>query len=524
MKAFISLPAYFIFSFSVLAASPSFASNQGHSSGKDSTTATNSQKKNLLAKIQPSVATSGTVTTGEQVIAYEAVAGTMPILADNELDTTAKMSFTAYFRKGVKDEGRRPITFFYNGGPGSSTVWLHMGSLGPKRVVTDTPVHLEGAPYQLVDNQYSLLDASDLVFIDAPGTGFGRILPGHEKDYYGIDQDANAFGQFIMRFITKYGKWNNPKFIFGESYGTTRSAVLCNLLQNKYSIDLNGVILLSQILNFSNSVDGPSGNPGNDMPYLLALPTYTATAWYHHRLPQQHADLSDLLQKAEAFAMGDYAQALMKGSTLDSTTFNNIAEQLYLFTGLPMNYIKKANLRIDGGEFEQNLLGKVDDVTGRLDTRFSGPAIDPLAQRSNYDPMAAAISSAYISLLNDYVRKKLNYGNEMYFRPNVYGEAKWDWKRHGEIGTINVMPDLAMAMKTNPKLQVMLNAGYFDLATPYYEGVFELQHLDIPKSLDKNIHFAFYESGHMVYLNVPSLKQLHDNVKHFIEQTCSKQN
>lgn len=518
MRIPISLSAALAFSLTLIATSPSFAMPQLRPANSDSTKETKQKIDHYLAKIQPSVTTSGSVSVDGHTIAYTAVTGTIPILADNEMDTTARMSFTAYFKKDIKDKKQRPVTFFYNGGPGSSTVWLHMGSLGPKRVVTDTPVPLGGAPYQLVDNQYSLLDASDLVFIDAPGTGFGRILPGHEKEYYGVDQDAKAFGQFIMRFITEYGRWNSPKFIFGESYGTTRSAVLCNLLQNTYSIDLNGVILLSQILNFDNSVDGPDRNPGNDMPYELALPTYAATAWYHQRLPQQKGkSLPDFLKEVEAFALGDYAQALIKGASLDSNTFNQIAEKLHDYTGLPVAYIKKANLRIDGGEFEQNLLGMKDDITGRLDTRFAGPALDPLSQRANYDPMASSISSAYISSFNDYVRTQLNYGKDMYYRPNVYGQAKWDWKHHGRSMGLNVMPDLANAMKKNPKLQVMLNAGYYDLATPYFEGIYELQHLNIPKSLQKNIHYAFYESGHMVYLNVSALKKLHDNVKQFIE-------
>lgn len=498
--------------------SPLFARASKVSYDKDSSRAKQQKAALVLSEIQSSVTSLGSVNIDGKVLNYEAVVGTIPILADNEIDTTAKMSFTAYFKKPEKGEASRPITFFYNGGPGSSTMWLHMGSFGPRRVVTDTPIHLGGAPYQLVNNRYSLLDATDLVFIDAPGTGFGRVLAGHEKEYYGVDQDAKAFGQFVMRFISQYGRWNSPKFIFGESYGTTRSAVLCNLLQNEYSIDLNGVILLSQILDFGNSVDDPKSNPGNDMPYVLALPTYAATAWYHHRLPRQWGSLQNLLKEVESFAMGEYASTLLKGATIDSATYNQVASRLHDYTGLPIAYIKKANLRIDGGEFEQNLLGASDDVTGRLDTRFAGPAMDPLSQRAGYDPMASSISSAYVSSFNEYVRKTLGYGKDMYYKPNNYRESKWDWKHNGQSMEVNVMPDLAAAMKANPKLQVMLNAGYYDLATPYFEGVYELQHLAIPKPLQSNIHYAFYESGHMVYLNVASLEKLHNQVKKFIIQ------
>lgn len=476
--------------------------------------------KARLPHYAPNATTTGTVTVDGQKITYKAIAGVMPIVdAADEQDTTAKMGYVAYFRDGVTNLSTRPVTFIYNGGPGSATLWLHMGSFGPKRVVIDGTTHMHGAPYELVNNQYSLLDVSDLVFIDMPGTGFGRIVKGKESSYYGIDQDAAAFAQFIQNFITRYSRWNSPKFLFGESYGTLRSALLANVLQNRYSIDVNGVILLSQILSYANSVDGPSRDPGNNRPYQLALPTYAATAWYHKKLPSQHGDLRVFLNEVEHFAMNDYALALNKGGKLDQATFDKIANQLNQYTGLPVAYIKKANLRIDGGEFRQQLQLDSDLATGRLDTRFSGPIMDPLAQRSFGDPQSDAISGAYVAMLNDYMRNELKYGGDNVYRPNVYGRTNWDMKHMGSAGAPNVMGDLASAMKGNPKMQVMLTTGYFDLATPYYEGVYELEQLPIPAALQKNIHFAFYESGHMVYLHVPSLKKLHDDVKNFIETT-----
>lgn len=471
-------------------------------------------------KFEAPATTSGSVSVEGQRVAYKAVAGVMPILNVDETDTTARMSYVAYFKDGVTDLSTRPITFLYNGGPGSSTLWLHMGSFGPRRVVIDSTTHMHGAPYQLVNNEYSLLDASDLVFIDAPGTGFGRVEKGKESDYFGVDQDANAFAQFIQNFITQYNRWNSPKFLFGESYGTLRSALLASVLQG-HSIDVNGVILLSQILNYGNSVDGPSRDPGNNKPYELALPTYAATAWYHHKLPSQPADLKSFLSQVEKYAMTDYAQALDQGGAIDAATLDRVANQLHQYTGLPVDYIRKAGLRIDGGEFRQQLLLGDDEATGRLDTRFTGPIQDPLAQRSFGDPQSNAISGAYVALLNDYMRNTLNYGKNMDYRPNVYGRTNWDMKHRGS-GTVNVMPDLASAMKSNPTLQVMLNAGYFDLATPFYEGVYELKQLPMPASLQKNIHFAFYQSGHMVYVNVPALKQMHDNVKKFIDNNYNK--
>ena len=479
----------------------------------------NSKNKNAqLPSYPPNSTTEGTVTIEGKKTAYKTIAGVLPLLDKNEKDTTAKMSFSAYFKDGVTNLSNRPIMFLFNGGPGSSTLWLHMGSFGPKRVKIDSTTHTIGAPYQLIDNNYSLLDATDLVFIDAPGTGFGRVLKGKEKAYYGVDQDASAFAQFIQRFITQYNRWNSPKFLFGESYGTTRAAVLVNILQNKYSINMNGVIFLSQILDFNNSID----RTAHDIAYQLGLPTFAATAWYHKKLPNHHESLEHFLKEVEAFAMSEYAIALNKGSTISETEFNTIAKQLHQYTGLPVAYIKKANLRIDGGEFRQQLLGKENMNTGRLDTRFSGPAIDPLSQRSYYDPQSQAISGPYVSLLNDYMRNVLKYGKNMTYHYNIYGKTNWDFKHHGSQSTLNVMNDLSRAMKKNPKLQVMLNAGYYDLATTYYEGVYELQHLNIPKSLQKNIHYSFYESGHMVYIHLPSLKALRNNVKSFIENNCKQ--
>jgi carboxypeptidase C (cathepsin A) len=427
----------------------------------------------------------------------------------------------------------RPITFLYNGGPGSSSVWLHMGAFGPRRVMTLDDTHTPAAPYQLVNNDHSLLDASDLVFIDAPGTGFSRIGgKDRDKNFYGVDQDAYAFSDFIVQFLSKYGRWNSPKYLFGESYGTTRSAVLINMLENERYVDFNGVMLLSQILGFDNSPDAPQVNPGIDLPYELALPSYAATAWYHHRLPGQQGqppggqqpDLQMLLKQVEHFAMNDYRNALDQGTALPVEQRQAIAQQLHQYTGLPVDYILKANLRINGGEFEKNLQGDQDLTTGRLDTRFSGPTYDPLSEEAEYDPQSAAISSAYVSSFNGYVRRQLHYGQGKLFKPEIDIE-NWNYQ-HQPPGqgmplqaSTNVMPDLEIALKTDPRLHILLNAGYFDLATPFYEGVYEMQHLRIPDSLRSNISFAFYQTGHMVYVSEKGLAQLHDNAAKFIHDT-----
>jgi carboxypeptidase C (cathepsin A) len=484
----------------------------------------------------------GSVTLGGRAVNYHSEAGILVVHLKDPMDDDAPplrddksvplppqppeagMSYVAYFR-GDKEDGRRPITFLYNGGPGSSTVWLHMGAFGPKRVVTADDTHSPAAPYRLIDNEYSLLDVSDLVFIDAPGTGFGHLRGADkEKAFYGVDEDAHAFANFIVEFLSRHNRWNSPKYLFGESYGTTRSAALANILQSEKSLDLNGVILLSQVLNFDTGPDAPQFNPGVDLPYALALPTYAATAWYHHKLPAQPAALEPLLREVETFAMGEYLQALAAGATLQPERKTEIAAKLHGYTGLPADYIERANLRVNGGEFEKTLMGS-DITTGRLDTRFAGPTIDPMSKEAEYDPQSAAISSAYVSAFNDYVRTTLKFGDHKTYKPELDLEKIWDMLHQppgapGKVpGPINVMPDLAVAMKQNPNLKVQLNGGYFDLATPYFAAVYELRQLPLQSALQGNIEMHFYTSGHMVYAHEPDLKALHANVAAFIEKT-----
>jgi carboxypeptidase C (cathepsin A) len=289
------------------------------------------------------------------------------------------------------------------------------------------------------------------------------------------------------------------------------------------------VILLSQILNFDFNADTPQFNPGVDLPYQLVLPTYTASAWYHHKLPDAHPDLPALLAEVEHFSMTDYAQALGAGSALAPEQRHAVAAKLHQYTGLPVEYIEKADLRINAGEFEKTLLDDTDTTTGRLDTRFSGPTFDPLSKEAEYDPQSAAISSAYVSVFNDYVRKELKFGENRAFKPEIDIKS-WNYLHQPPGAPVelpqaaNVMPDLAIAMKYNPDLKILLNAGYFDLATPFYEGVYEMQHLQIPAKLQKNIEFKFYESGHMVYAHEAALKALHDNVAAFILRTENSKN
>ena len=501
----------------------------------------------------PDSITENSVTVGGQKIAYRAVAGTLTVGFSDGFDAmlgmdgrllpdavmnppesskpedapaTARMFYTAYFKKDAAPD-TRPVMFFYNGGPGSSTMWLHMGSFGPRRVVTPDTEHQTAAPYTMVDNQFSLLDVTDVVFIDAPGTGFSRIMgKDKEKAFWGVDQDAHAFERFIRRFLTKYDRWNSPKYLFGESYGTPRSAVLSAALHN---VDLNGIVLLSAILSFDNSPDGPKWNPGVDQAYALALPTFAATAFYHHKLPTQPAALEPFLAEVEAFALGEYETALLAGSQLPQAQRQAVAEKLHTYIGLPVDYILKADLRVSGGEFSKTLQDSEGLTTGRLDTRYKGPDLDRLSEEAEYDPQSNAISSAYTTAINHYVRTELKYGRDQTYKPGAYGDENFKWDlRHkapggpdigdDESGT-NVLPDLAFTMKSNPNMHVLLAGGYFDLATPFFQGMFEMHHLPIPQTMQQNISYRYYQSGHMVYVNEGVLRQFHDDVASFIRST-----
>jgi carboxypeptidase C (cathepsin A) len=504
--------------------------------------------------------TEGSVTVGGARIDYRAVAGTLTVGGSDAQDATlgldgkplpdsgiklperaedapptARMFYAAYFKKDAAAE-HRPITFIYNGGPGSPTMWLHLGTFGPKRVITPDTQHQLGAPYTLVNNEYSLLDVSDVVFIDAPGTGLSRTFgKGKAEAFYGVDGDGHAFERFIRRFLSKYDRWNSPKYLFGESYGTPRSAVLAADLR---SVDLNGIILLSQILSFDNSVDGPGANPGVDQAYALALPTFAASAWYHHKLQPQPPALKPFLEEVQKYALGEYMTALLQGSELPEAQKQAVAEKLHGYTGLPTAFWLKADLRINGGEFSKELKTDEGLSVGRLDTRYEGPDLDPLSANTGYDPQSDAITSAWNTAINQYLHNDLKYARQdTYLLSGRQGGNDFNWNmthtppgRGGggggsfpggvETGA-NVMPDLAYRMKLNPKMKILLAGGYYDLATPYFEGIFEMHHLPIPKSLQSNISYHYYEAGHMIYVREDILKQFHSDVAQFIQATQS---
>lgn len=465
---------------------------------------------------------------GGGTIRFTATAGSL-VLRNRNDQPTATMFFVAFTQDSVDNESSRPITFLYNGGPGSSSVWLELGALGPIRVQTTNAGATPPAPYHLVSNSYSLLDKSDLVFVDAPGTGFSRIIgAGKPKDFYGVDQDGRAFVQFIRRYLNKYHRWNSPKFLLGESYGTTRSAVLANDLQRS-GISLNGVILLSSILNFQTA----SFDPGNDLAYELYLPSYAAVAWYHKMLPEQPKDFKTFIANVEQFALGEYAHALSAGSTLSNTARSEVLKKLHQYTGLSEQYWRNANLRVGNAQFEKQLLRTQKKVTGRLDARYTGQSVDLLGEYQDWDPMTASIAPAFSAAFHAYLHDYLGYTSHRKYRLlSLRVNRNWKWKHTGPLdshggnqgwpGYVNVAPDLAMAMTENPYLQVMVNSGYFDLGTPFFATDYTLDHLFDPVSgtgsLQSRIHRYYYHSGHMVYLNPEALKRFKENLSAFIDE------
>ncbi|MGA9852432.1 MAG: peptidase S10 [Gammaproteobacteria bacterium] len=463
--------------------------------------------------------TQHSVTISGRTIQYTATAGNL-VIDNNKGKAIGSFFYVAYTRDGVKDMDRRPLTFLFNGGPGSSSIWLHMGSFGPVRVETADAKVTPPAPYDLVPNQYSLLDKSDLVFIDAIGTGFSRIVgKGTPKDFYGTDPDIESFGKFIERYVTLNNRWNSPKFLLGESYGTTRAAGLTDWLQQQ-GIALNGVVLQSSWLN--GFVDFPGPAFSLDLPYELYLPTMAAVAWYHDKLPNKPADLPGFLQQVRDFALGDYARALDQGDKLGTADTQAIAQKLHAYTGLPVQYILNAKLRITPDRFEKELLRGEDRTTGRLDARFLGIDADAAGETPAYDPSGSAIGPAYTAAFHWYLENDLKYKTDLAYKVENYQEVGRDWDNSQRIDgqtypLMDVEENLREAMTQNPHLKVFSANGYFDFATPFFETEYDLDHMGLDPSLQKNISYGYYQSGHMIYLHVPALEKYKADLAHFYD-------
>lgn len=457
------------------------------------------------------VETKHTLTIDGQGISYTAKAGTI-LLRDEDDKPTASIFYIAYTRDNLTDLTTRPITFSFNGGPGSSSVWMHLGLLGPRRVRLAEDGSALPPPYQLIDNEYSLLDATDLVFIDPVSTGFSRAIPPKDaKKFHGLREDTASVAEFIRLYVTRNKRWSSPKFIIGESYGTTRAAALSGELSQRLKMNVNGIMLVSTVLNFQTL----DFNAGNDLPYILYLPSYATAAWFHKKLAAdlQSKTMSEVFEAARAFATGDYSRALDAGNSLTSGQRRKVVEQYARFTGLPADYVDRADLRISLGRFATELLATQNRVIGRYDSRYKGYVRDRLANRMEQDPSFEAVASAFTSTFNDYVRTELKYETDLQYEI-LASVGPWNWDQSN--GYVNVGETLASAITRNPFLKVHVSSGYYDLATPLAATLYTIDHLILDPALLANFTLDSYSAGHMMYLNLPDLKKSKTDLARFI--------
>ena len=470
------------------------------------------------------ISTHHELALGGKTLKYTATAGTL-VIRDEDDKAYGSIFYVAYTLDGVEAR-TRPVSFLYNGGPGAASLWLHMGSFSPVRIKTDSPNPTAGPPFTLAPNEYSLLDKTDLVFVDAPLTGFsravGKALP---KDFTGVDQDLRAFDRFILRYLTVNQRWNSPKFLIGESYGTTRSAALADMLGND-GVQLNGVVLISSILNYNIRAGG------YDILYISNLPSYAAAAWYFNKIPNKPADLAAWVEQARAFASGPYAQALFAGHNLPAAQLDSVAREVSRLTGLSVEYVKEANLRISPTRFRKEVLREDRRTLGRYDMRFEGVDLDSAGESPSYDASDAGISGAFVAAFEDYLGRELKYETTDSYRVSANSIGQWDWKHRptsggpgmgmggGEQSQPWVAADLASAIRKNPHLRVFSANGYFDLATPFFATEYDLAHMDLDPSLRGNVEFGYYPSGHMIYLNVEALGKLKSDLAGFIDKAA----
>lgn len=451
-------------------------------------------------------AVKGSVTIDGKAIAYTATAGTLT-LRDTNGKPTASIFYTAYTAPGKN----RPVTFFYNGGPGSASVWLRMGSFAPTHVRTSDPVAVRPAPYDVGPNPDSLIGSTDMVFLDAPGSGYSRPLGDTKPStFYGVDNDVKAFADAIQRYITRNGRWGDPKYIFGESYGTTRSGALAAEMEDR-GMSLNGVILLSSIMNYGIR------QSGFDAIYIGYLPSYAATAWYHNRISDRPASLAQFVEESRQFANGPYATALGKGQDLSDAERDAVARELSRFTGLSVQFLKDANLRVDLSAFRKELLRDQRETLGRFDSRYIGIDADASGDGPEYDPSSTGITGLYISSFMDQLHKTFGYDTDLIYRRSARegDDFRWDWSHRApgygyasQQNVADVTVDLGLAMRTNPYLRVLSLNGYYDMATPFHSTERDLKHMMLEPKLQPNLQFKYYEAGHMIYLNPLALHQM----------------
>jgi carboxypeptidase C (cathepsin A) len=473
---------------------------------------------------EESSVTDHAVRIGDQTINYKATASTT-LLKDSKDEPTALMYSTAYTRSDVKDLSQRPIAFIYNGGPGSASVWLHMGAFGPRRVVTENASATPPAPYKIVDNTESLLDKTDMVFIDPVGTGFSHAVgKAQDKDFWGVDSDVRSLAQFISTYVSRNNRWNSPKFLIGESYGTFRSVALGNYLQTNSGMYINGIVLISNVIDLGTL----SFTPGDDRPYMFYLPTYAATAWYYKLLKNRPDDLVAFVASARQFAATDYAAALMKGSKIGESEKADIAKKLSDFTGLSEDFLVKADLRVTLPQFGAEILRSRGLTIGRYDARYSGPTYDLLTENSEYDPSFSAVVGAFTAAFNGYVREDLKFGQDRTYKvlPSEPSQ-NWDWKHSSGFGNFfpgapTVAGDLIRELIDNPRLQIQIENGYFDMATPFFATEYTIEHALLPGNVQDRVHLQYYNSGHMIYLHDEDRVKLKGNIASFIDSAVKQ--
>jgi carboxypeptidase C (cathepsin A) len=499
--------------------SPAIHAQQEHRTVTD----TKEESKDIPIPKEDTAVTQHQMTAGGRTIHYTATAGNLLITKEDH-DQMEKpyhsVFYIAYTEDGA-DAKTRPVTFLYNGGPGSATIWLEMGSVGPMRVVTDSPAATHDAPFQVLPNEHTLLDKTDLVFIDAPGTGYSRpVGKGTVKDVAGVDEDLRAFTKFIVRYIDVNKRWNSPKFLFGESYGTTRSAGLSATL-NEAGVQLNGIVLLSSILNYN------AHSAGLDNNYLTDFPSFAAIAWYHNKVPNKPANVLDFVEQARQFARGPYAEALYAGNALNDTDADKVAQQMSGFIGLSATEIKNSNLRISATRFRKELLRGQNKILGRYDARFEGPDAEAAGDFPGYDPSDTGISGAYIASFHNYLENDLKFtSSETYNNSGPGLNQNWDWDHRGAGGGRGngggqrmpyVAGDLGDTIRKNPHLKVFAANGIYDLATPFTATEWELAHMGTESKMRANVTWGYYPAGHMVYLNVDALKEFRRDLNKFYD-------
>jgi carboxypeptidase C (cathepsin A) len=466
------------------------------------------------------VVTQHKITIDGQEITYTVTTGTIVLKEETEREKDyegekpkAQFFFVAYTKDGLENPAERPLTFSFNGGPGSSSVWLHLGVLGPRRVVMTYEGDLPKPPYQLTDNEFSLLDQTDLVFIDPISTGYSRPADGEKaKQFHGFKKDIESVGDFIRLYTTRYNRWLSPKFLIGESYGTTRASGLSGYLQERHGLYLNGIMLISTVLNFG-TIDF---TPGNELPHVLFLPSYAATAWYHRAL-RVRRPLQSLLAEVQDFAVNEYAPALLKGDALPKRERAVILEKLARYTGLSSDYLDRSNLRVPDYRFFKELLRSRGRTVGRLDSRFLGIDRDTLGEGAENDPSFTNIIGPYTAAFYDYIRRELNFEKDAPYQILNFQVWPWSYAEH-ENQHVFVAETLRKAMTINPHLKVFVANGYYDLATPYFATEYVFNHLGLDESLRGNLSMAYYEAGHMMYIHLPALEQMKKDLADFIEK------